>query len=43
MGERRNVYRVLVEGKRLLKNQGVDDKMILRWIFRKCGGEKRCI
>ena len=39
MGERRDVYRVLVEGKRLLENQDVDDKIILRWIFRKCGGE----
>jgi len=35
MGERRGVYRVLMvkpEG-----DQGVDDKIILRWIFRKWG------
>ena len=43
MEERIDVYRVLLEGRKLLENQGVDDKMILRWIFRKCGGEKRCI
>jgi len=38
MEERRGVYRVLVgkpEGKRLLGNQGVDGRIILRWIFRK--------
>ena len=43
MEERIDVYRVLVERKRILENQGVDDKIILRWIFRKCGGENRCI
>jgi hypothetical protein len=38
MGERRNVYRVLVgkpEGRDHLKNPGVDGRIILRWIFRK--------
>jgi len=38
MGERRDVYRVLVrkpEGKRLLEDPGVDGRIILRWIFRK--------
>ena len=38
MGERRDVYRVLVgksEGKRPLGIPGVDGRVILRWIFRK--------
>ena len=38
MGERRDVYRVLVgklEGKNHLGDQGVDGKIILRWIFKK--------
>jgi len=38
MGKRRGVYRILVgkpESKRLLGRQGVDGKIILRWIFRK--------
>ena len=38
MGKRRGVYRVLVgkpERKKPLEDQGVDGKMILRWIFRK--------
>ena len=38
MGERRDVYRVLVgksEGKRPLGIPGVDGRAILRWIFRK--------
>jgi hypothetical protein len=38
MGERRDVYRVLVgkpEGRRPLERPGVDGKIILRWIFRK--------
>jgi len=38
MGERRGVYRVLVgkrEGKNHLENLGVDEKILLRWIFRK--------
>jgi len=37
VGERRGVYRVLVgkpEGKSPLEDQGVDGKVILRWIFR---------
>jgi hypothetical protein len=34
----KNVYRILVEklkGKNHLRNQGVDGRIILRWIFRK--------
>ena len=37
MGERRGVYRVLVErteGKRLLGRQSVDEMIILKWIFK---------
>jgi len=36
-GERRGVYRVWVgkpEGKRHLRDSGVDGRIILRWIFR---------
>jgi hypothetical protein len=43
MGERRGVYRVLVlkpEGRRPFGRPGVDWKIILRWIFRKCDGKK---
>ena len=39
MGERRGVYRVLVgkpEGKSHLGDPGVEGRIILRWIFRKC-------
>ena len=38
MGERRGVYRVLVEkheGKRPLGDQDVDGRIILSWMFRK--------
>jgi len=38
MGERRDVYRVLVgkpEGKNHVEDPGVDGRIILRWIFRK--------
>jgi len=38
MGERRGVYSVLVrspEGKNHLGDPGVNEKIILRWIFRK--------
>ena len=38
MGERRGVYRVLVEkpeGKEHLGDTGVDGRIIIRWIFRK--------
>jgi hypothetical protein len=39
MGERRRVYRVLVwipeEKRDNLEDQGVDGRIILRWIFRK--------
>ena len=37
-GEKKGVYRFLVrtsEGKRPIGEQGVDGKIILRWIFRK--------
>jgi hypothetical protein len=39
MGERRGVYRVLVgkpEGKRPLGDPGLDRRMTIRWICRKC-------
>jgi len=39
MGERRGVYRVLVgkpEVTNHLGDTGVDGRIILRWIFRKC-------
>ena len=39
MRERRGVYMVLVgnpEGKNHLGDPGVDGRIILRWIFRKC-------
>jgi hypothetical protein len=38
MGERRGVYRVLVgkpEGRDHLGDPGVDERITLRWIFRK--------
>jgi len=38
MGERRGLYRVLVgklERKNHLEDLGVDERIILRWIFRK--------
>jgi len=38
MGERRGVSRVVVgkpEGKNHLEDPGVDERIILRWIFRK--------
>ena len=38
MGERRSEQRILVgkpEGKRNLKDPGVNESIILRWIFRK--------
>jgi hypothetical protein len=41
MGERRGVYRVLVvkrEGQNHLGDQGVDGRIILKWIFRKWKG-----
>jgi len=42
MGERRGVYRVLVgklEGKRPLgrPRHRLEDNIVLRWFFRKCG------
>jgi hypothetical protein len=39
MGKRRDVYRVSVakpEGKSHFEDPGVDGKIILRWLFRKC-------
>ena len=41
MGEDRGVHRVLVgkpEGKRPLRSQDVDGRIILRWIFRNLEG-----
>jgi len=42
-GERRGVYTVLVgkpEGKRpLKKEQGIDEKIILKWMFKKWDGK----
>jgi hypothetical protein len=38
MGERRGIYKVLVENreeKRPLREPGLDERIILRWIFRK--------
>jgi hypothetical protein len=43
MGDRRGAYRVLVrrpEGKRPIRNLGVD-RIILKWMFKKCEGERR--
>ena len=40
MGERRDVYRGLLEEKRLLENKGADDKMILSWIFGNIKAER---
>ena len=42
----KGVYRVVVGkpvGKNHLEDPGVDDRIILRWIFRKCVGGMDCI
>jgi len=41
-GERRDVYMIFMgkpKGKRPLEDSGVDEKIILRWIFRKWDGD----
>jgi hypothetical protein len=41
MGDRRGAYRVLMwkpEGRKLLKDPGVDGKIILKWIFGRLAG-----
>ena len=46
MGERRGVYRVLVEkpeDKSHLENPGVDGRIILKWIIRKWDGGHKWI
>jgi len=38
MGQRRGVYRIFVgkpEGKNNLEDPGIDESVLLRWIFRK--------
>ena len=42
MGERRGAYRVLVGNQRegaTLKDRGVDDRIILKWIFEMWNGD----
>ena len=39
MADSRNTWRVLGEGKMLLGNLDVEGKIILKWIFKKMGGE----
>jgi hypothetical protein len=36
MGERRDIYRVLVRERDCLGDPDVDGRIMLRWIFRKC-------
>jgi hypothetical protein len=36
MGERTVVYRGKPVGKDHLKDRGIDGRILLRWIFRKC-------
>jgi hypothetical protein len=38
MGERRDAYRVLVRPRDYLEDPGIDGRIQLRWVFRKCDG-----